>query len=36
MLQPPPENYHKDNYAFTIQGCPGYKGYKPKNLKHEK
>lgn len=35
MLQKPPENYGKDVYSFTIQGCPGYKGYIPKNLGHE-
>ena len=35
MLQSPPKNYGKDNYLFTIQGCPGYKGYIPENLKHE-
>jgi len=34
-LQKPPENYSKDAYPFTIQGCPGYKGYVPKNLGHE-
>jgi hypothetical protein len=35
MLQSPPKNYGEDNYLFTIQGCPGYKGYIPENLKHE-
>jgi hypothetical protein len=35
MQQPPPEYYYKDNYLFTIQGCPGYEGYKPKDLSHE-
>ncbi len=33
MLQPPPENYGKDNYPFDITGCPGYKGYIPKKFK---
>lgn len=35
MLQPPPENYGRDNYPFSITGCPGYEGYIPKNLNHE-
>ena len=35
MAQPPPENYYGNNYPFTIQGCPEYEGYTPKNLKHE-
>ncbi len=35
MLQEPPKNYGEDNYPFSIQGCPGYKGYIPENLSHE-
>lgn len=35
MRQPPPENYSRDAYPFTIRGCPGYEGYIPKNLGHE-
>lgn len=35
MLQLPPKNYKKDNYPFTLQGCPGYEGYIPENLNHE-
>ena len=35
MAQPPPKNYGKDKYPFTIRGCPGYEGYKPDNLSHE-
>lgn len=30
-----PELYHPDNYPVNIKYCPGYKGYIPKNLKHE-
>lgn len=35
MQQKPPEIYSYDAYLFTIQGCPGYEGYTPKNLEHE-
>ena len=35
MLQEPPKNYSRDAYPFSIQGCPGYEGYIPENLKHE-
>jgi hypothetical protein len=35
MEQEPPVNYTKDAYPFTIQGCPRYEGYIPKNLNHE-
>lgn len=35
MAQDPPKNYGKDNYPFTIKGCPGYEGYVPENLNHE-
>lgn len=32
----PPENYTgQDAYPYSIEGCPGYEGYIPKNLKHE-
>ncbi len=35
MQQSPPEVWHPDKFLFSIQGCPGYKGYVPKNLGHE-
>lgn len=35
MQQEPPENWHPDKFPFSIQGCPEYKGYIPKNLSHE-
>lgn len=35
MQQQPPKKYNKNAYLFTIQGCPGYKGYIPENLEHE-
>ena len=33
MSQSPPKNDR--DYLFSIQGCPGYEGYIPKNLTHE-
>ena len=33
MKNSPPATY--GNFLFTIQGCPGYEGYIPKELKHE-
>lgn len=35
MKQDPPKNWHPNKFLFSIQGCPGYKGYTPQNLKHE-
>lgn len=35
MQQSPPEIWHPSKFLFSIQGCPGYVGYVPKNLGHE-
>lgn len=33
IKQSPPKD--ERSYLFTIQGCPGYKGYIPERLGHE-
>jgi hypothetical protein len=33
IQQSPPKD--ERSYLFSIQDCPGYEGYIPKNLKHE-
>lgn len=33
MLNSPPKD--RKSYLFTLQGCPGYEGYIPDDLKHE-
>lgn len=35
MQQEAPEYYYGANYLFSIQSCPGYEGYKPKDLTHK-
>ena len=35
MKQEPPKQWHPSKFLFSLQGCPGYEGYIPENLKHE-